>query len=92
MEENLKELGWAVVPDVSTKEECNRFISEYREWLSKFGKEVPVSFGSIIDEYNLGHKKYNLGNKTEDKACVFKDMGNQQVIIQYGCGVHWVTS
>ncbi|XP_033763053.1 LOW QUALITY PROTEIN: uncharacterized protein LOC117344435 [Pecten maximus] len=53
----IQEKGYAVVPNVLTHEECDRYIGQYKSWLQKFedlGVECS-SRNSVIQSYRTGH-------------------------------------
>lgn len=52
---DLEELGYTVVKDVLSKQECDAAIADYRSWLEHFGDKFPKNFNSIIKHHNIGH-------------------------------------
>lgn len=54
---SLKENGYAVVPNVLSHEDCDRYMGQYKAWLQKFedsGRECD-SRNSLIQSYRTGH-------------------------------------
>ncbi|XP_021364889.1 uncharacterized protein LOC110457800 isoform X2 [Mizuhopecten yessoensis] len=54
---SLEENGYAVVPNVLTAEECDRYIGQYKSWLQRFtdaGRECKHQ-NSVIQSYRTGH-------------------------------------
>ncbi|XP_046547040.1 uncharacterized protein LOC124257096 isoform X1 [Haliotis rubra] len=52
----LEEKGYAVIPDVCSAQDCDMYISQYRDWLSQFKEdECPYQGHSIIQGYDVGH-------------------------------------
>lgn len=51
----LEDIGFTVVTNVLTKQECDVAIADYRTWLAQFGDRFPRSFNSIIQDSNAGH-------------------------------------
>ena len=52
---DLEKKGYAIVPNVLTKRECDQAIAEYKTWLTNFGASFPKTYSSIIKDYNIGH-------------------------------------
>ena len=51
----LEENGVAVVSSVLTEDECDEYVAQIHEWLTKFGEDFPDNEDSIIHKYRIGH-------------------------------------
>lgn len=53
---DLETLGYTVISDVLSSDECDHSIQEYKDWLSQFKDGTwPYSKNSLIQRYNIGH-------------------------------------
>ncbi|XP_063397666.1 uncharacterized protein LOC134681974 [Mytilus trossulus] len=51
----LESQGYSIVTDVLTHEECNQYINQYKEWLSRFGDERPYQEESLTHQFRVAH-------------------------------------
>ncbi|XP_060071338.1 uncharacterized protein LOC132551241 [Ylistrum balloti] len=52
---DLETKGYSVVPNVVTKEECDVYTQQYKDWVAKFGDDAPFSHDSLMHYYRVGH-------------------------------------
>ncbi|XP_046369736.2 uncharacterized protein LOC125371576 [Haliotis rufescens] len=53
---DLEEKGYAVIPDVCSAQDCDVYISQYRDWLSQFEEDDwPSHMHSVVQGYDIGH-------------------------------------
>ncbi|CAC5421819.1 unnamed protein product [Mytilus coruscus] len=51
----LESKGYSIVTDILTPEECNQYITQYKEWLSRFGDERPYREESLTHQFRVAH-------------------------------------
>ncbi|XP_046547044.1 uncharacterized protein LOC124257098 [Haliotis rubra] len=53
---DLEEKGYAVISDVCSAQDCDTYISQYRDWLSQFEEDDwPFQVESVIQSYDISH-------------------------------------
>lgn len=55
LKKELDENGVGVLPGVLSEAQCDTYITQLQEWLSKFGGGFPESRSAIINDYNIAH-------------------------------------
>ena len=55
MKAELEDNGVAVVPGLIPEDDCDNYITEYHQWLAKFGTGFPDNVTSIIHKYGVAH-------------------------------------
>lgn len=52
---DLETKGYSIVPGVVSKEDCDSYTRQYKEWVEKFGDDPPFSHDSLMHYYRVGH-------------------------------------
>ncbi|XP_021350058.1 uncharacterized protein LOC110448233 isoform X2 [Mizuhopecten yessoensis] len=52
---DLETKGYSVVSGVVTTEECDIYTQQFKDWVAKFGDDLPFSHDSLMHYYRVGH-------------------------------------
>lgn len=56
LRKELADKGYVVIPDVVPLDECDKYITQYKQWLDRFGTdERPGWARSLIHHYRITH-------------------------------------